>query len=95
VVFGGDFVVDCVVKRGGLRSLFEGLEMCHELEIFLWKISVESNFNRKNNCNSRSPSGMTTRKTTATVKTTATATAKATATATAKAGVGERRRLLG
>jgi hypothetical protein len=29
VVFGGDFVVDCVVKRGGLAVVFGGLKTRH------------------------------------------------------------------
>jgi hypothetical protein len=29
MVFGGDFVVNCVVNRGGLRGRFRGLKICH------------------------------------------------------------------
>jgi hypothetical protein len=31
VVFCGDVVVDCVVKRGGLMVVFEWLKTCHSI----------------------------------------------------------------
>jgi hypothetical protein len=45
VVFCGDFVVDCWLKRGGLMAGFGGLRIRHLFEIFLWKsLGAKSRF---------------------------------------------------
>ena len=76
VVFCGEVVVNCVVKRGGLMVVFLGLNNT-PLDL---NFSVENSENYagrddsrrrgsgEENYNSRSPSGMTTRKARATAR---------------------------
>jgi hypothetical protein len=47
VVFGGEVVVNCMVKRGGLMVAFRELKTCHKFLTFLWKFQNNSGWEER------------------------------------------------